>query len=183
MLPTRPVTIARRLTVVVVAAVLVLVGVALLGADRLGILDATALETAGPARASTDPALAGLDPVLADRFVAAREAAAAAGYPLVVTSGARTAAEQQRLLDEAVAEHGSPEAAGRWVLPPEQSAHVQGRAIDVGPAEGRGWLAEHGAEFGLCQVYVNEPWHFEPLVAPGETCPALAPDASRLVTG
>ena len=23
------------------------------------------------------------------------------------------------------------------------------------------WLSEHGAEYGLCQIYRNEPWHFE----------------------
>jgi zinc D-Ala-D-Ala carboxypeptidase len=23
------------------------------------------------------------------------------------------------------------------------------------------WLSEHGAEHGLCQIYGNEPWHYE----------------------
>ena len=23
------------------------------------------------------------------------------------------------------------------------------------------WLSEHGAAYGLCQIYGNEPWHYE----------------------
>ena len=23
------------------------------------------------------------------------------------------------------------------------------------------WLTEHGSAYGLCQIYANEPWHFE----------------------
>jgi LAS superfamily LD-carboxypeptidase LdcB len=80
-------------------------------------------------------------------------------------------------VDEAIARHGSAEAAHRWVLPPERSAHVAGLAIDVGPAAGARWLEERGSAYGLCRVYLNEPWHFEPLVAPGTPCPELQPDA------
>lgn len=119
-----------------------------------------------------------LDPELVRRFEAARAAAADDGVELTITSGLRSAAEQQRLFDEAVAEHGSPDEAARWVLPPERSAHVSGTALDVGGWDGMTWLGEHGAEFGLCQVYANEPWHVEPLVEPGGTCPPLRPDAA-----
>lgn len=31
----------------------------------------------------------------------------------------------------------------------------------MGPAGSADWLARHGAAFGLCRVYRNEPWHFE----------------------
>ena len=24
-----------------------------------------------------------------------------------------------------------------------------------------GWLSGHGARYGLCQIYGNEPWHYE----------------------
>lgn len=173
----------RGLVVLVVVAAVVVVTAALLG--RPGPLGAFAQESGDRAPidvpAGEQPELAGLDPELAARFLSVQAAAAQEGYPLRVTSGARTAEEQQRLLDEAVEEHGSPEAARRWVLPPEQSAHVQGTAIDVGPAESRDWLAEHGAEFGLCLVYENEPWHVEALVEPGGECPPLVPDASAVV--
>ncbi len=23
------------------------------------------------------------------------------------------------------------------------------------------WLSKHGAKYGLCQIYRNEPWHYE----------------------
>jgi len=174
--PSSRATFARRLLAVVVAAALALAVIALLGADRLGFGTASAGERQTPA--AQEAALVGLDATLAARVSAAREAAAAAGVPLVVTSGARSVAEQQQLFDDAVAEHGSAEAATRWVLPPDRSAHVHGLAVDVGPAEGWRWLGEQGAAHGLCQVYENEPWHFEPLTEPGGTCPALVPDAS-----
>ncbi|WP_269205274.1 D-alanyl-D-alanine carboxypeptidase family protein [Motilibacter aurantiacus] len=92
-----------------------------------------------------------------------------------MTSGWRSARHQRRLFDRAVAQYGSREAASRWVLPPDDSAHVRGQAVDVGPAEGMAWLEERGAAYGLCRRYANEPWHFEPLTEPGGTCPALEP--------
>ena len=41
------------------------------------------------------------------------------------------------------------------------SAHVSGDAVDVGPTAADSWLAQHGAAYGLCQIYANEPWHYE----------------------
>lgn len=123
------------------------------------------------------PSPTALDPDLAARFARAQAAAAAEGVPLTLTSGWRSPEEQQRLVDEAVAEHGSLEAAQRWVLPPETSAHVAGLAIDVGPLEGALWLAERSGEYGLCRTYDNEWWHFEPMPADG-VCPAPLPDSS-----
>ena len=118
-----------------------------------------------------------LDTELAAQFDAAQQAAAADGVALEIVSGRRTAAEQQALVDEAVATYGEEEA-HRRVMPPESSAHVQGYAIDVGPTDGVYWLIEHGATFGLCQVYLNEVWHFELRTEPGGVCPAQLPDAS-----
>src|SRR5215210_3953396 len=34
-------------------------------------------------------------------------------------------------------------------------------AVDLGPSAATAWLSEHGAEYGLCQIYSNEPWHYE----------------------
>jgi hypothetical protein len=38
---------------------------------------------------------------------------------------------------------------------------VSGDAVDVAPDEASAWLSEHGAEYGLCQIWGNEPWHYE----------------------
>ncbi|MCV2395875.1 D-alanyl-D-alanine carboxypeptidase family protein [Actinotalea sp. M2MS4P-6] len=122
----------------------------------------------------------GLRQELAARFADAREAAAAAGIELVITSGCRSREQQSALVEQALKDHGDPTEAHRWVAPVERSEHVLGLAVDVGPQEAWTWLAEHGAEHGLCRVYDNEPWHFEALTAPGGTCPATVPDASGL---
>ena len=119
----------------------------------------------------------GLDPELDRRLGRALADAHAAGVPLEVTSGWRSARHQQELLDRAIEKYGSRSAATHWVLPPRDSAHVRGHAVDVGPSAGMAWLEEHGAAYGLCRRYANEPWHFEPLVAPGGRCPALEPHA------
>jgi zinc D-Ala-D-Ala carboxypeptidase len=120
----------------------------------------------------------GLDAELERRFVAAQQAAAADGVTLTLTSGWRTAERQQELVDEAVARYGDAEEAHRWVLPPEESAHVRGLAVDVGPTEGALWLGEHGLEHGLCRTYANESWHFEMLPDGAQECPAMLADSS-----
>ena len=38
---------------------------------------------------------------------------------------------------------------------------MSGDAVDIGPSEATAWLSEHGAAYGLCQTYGNEPWHYE----------------------
>jgi zinc D-Ala-D-Ala carboxypeptidase len=38
---------------------------------------------------------------------------------------------------------------------------VAGDAVDLGPFAATAWLSEHGATYGLCQIYRNEPWHYE----------------------
>jgi len=119
-----------------------------------------------------------LDAELARRFAAAQRAAAADGVELTLTSGWRSAAEQQVLVDQAIAHYGSVTEAHRWALPPETSEHVKGLAIDVGPTAGALWLGTHAREFGLCRTYANEMWHFEKLADGASECPDLHPDAS-----
>ncbi len=107
------------------------------------------------------PGVARLDPALLAALRQAATDAADEGIRLFVDSGWRSPEYQQKLLREAVAEHGSEREAARWVATPETSAHVSGDAVDLGPFDGTTWLAEHGAAYGLCQVYANEPWHYE----------------------
>jgi hypothetical protein len=107
------------------------------------------------------PGVARLD---ADLLLALRRAAgdaASAGVTFVVDSGWRSPAYQQRLLDDAVAKYGSAQEAARWVATPKTSAHVSGDAVDLGPSRATTWLSEHGAAYGLCRTYANEPWHYE----------------------
>jgi D-alanyl-D-alanine carboxypeptidase len=123
-------------------------------------------------------ALRGLDPAL---LAAVREAdveARRAGVELRVTSGWRSAEYQQRLLDQAVVTYGSLDEARRFVNTPEKSAHVSGKAIDIGPTAADDWLIQHGADHGLCQAYANEMWHFELLTTPGGQCPQPRGDAT-----
>ena len=105
-------------------------------------------------------------------------AAAAAGVEVRVSSGWRSHVTQQSLYAEAIAKYGTPALARRWVLPPEESNHVKGLAVDVSPASGARWLEKNGVHFGLCRRYDNEPWHFERLAAAkGSVCPPREPHA------
>jgi len=107
------------------------------------------------------PAIARLDPDLLGALRRAATDAAADGVTLYVNSGWRSAAYQEKLLDRAVETYGSRDVAAQWVATPSTSAHVSGDAVDVGQADATAWLSEHGAAYGLCQIYGNEPWHFE----------------------
>jgi D-alanyl-D-alanine carboxypeptidase len=128
----------------------------------------------------TVPAVANLDPDLLTALRRAAEAAAGHGVAFTVTSGWRSAEYQDQLLREAIDRYGSEEEAARWVATPDTSAHVSGKAVDVGPAEARRWLADHGAGYGLCQVYRNEPWHYElrPAAIDGG-CPRMYDDPTQ----
>jgi LAS superfamily LD-carboxypeptidase LdcB len=120
----------------------------------------------------------GLTPALRRAVRLATDAAAADGVTLTVTSGWRSAEHQERLYRDAIAKYGSPSAARRWVLPPGESAHVRGEAVDVGPPQAAAWLERHGVRWGLCRRYANEPWHFERLAAAkGSQCPPMEPHA------
>ena len=107
------------------------------------------------------PAVAKLDPDLRNALRRAATQAAGDGVTFSVDSGWRSAAYQEQLLREAVAEYGSAREAARWVATPNTSAHVSGDAVDVGHSDATAWLSRHGAKYGLCQTYRNEPWHYE----------------------
>jgi hypothetical protein len=69
--------------------------------------------------------------------------------------------------------------AARWVATPDTSAHVSGDAVDIG-RDGAAWLSEHGAVYGLCQTYGNEPWHYELRPAAVDRgCPRAYPDPTH----
>jgi zinc D-Ala-D-Ala carboxypeptidase len=107
------------------------------------------------------PAVGRLEPDLLDALRRAATDAEAGGVELRINSGWRSPEYQRRLLRDAVVEYGSRDAAARWVATAETSAHVPGEAVDIGPSDAAAWLSEHGAAYGLCQIYGNEPWHYE----------------------
>ena len=107
------------------------------------------------------PGVANLDPNLLGTLRQAATDAADDGVEFVVNSGWRSPEYEKQLLLEAVSKYGSEEAAARWVATPTTSAHVSGDAVDIGPVDATAWLSQHGAKYGLCQIYSNEPWHYE----------------------
>jgi hypothetical protein len=121
----------------------------------------------------SEESIAALAPVLRGRLRKAMADAKAQGVPMRINSGRRSAAKQQRLFDQAIKKYGSYKAAIRWVLPPDKSEHVHGRAVDIAPQSAMAWLERAGWKYGICRVYDNEPWHFEALRAPGRKCPPL----------
>jgi D-alanyl-D-alanine carboxypeptidase len=126
------------------------------------------------------PAVANLDSALLGTLREAANDTAAAGVELVVNSGWRSPEYQEQLLREAVSEYGSDEEAARWVATAETSPHVSGDAVDVGPDDATAWLSEHGAAYGLCQIYDNEPWHYELRPeAVDRGCPAMYADPTH----
>ncbi|KAA1399401.1 M15 family metallopeptidase [Aeromicrobium ginsengisoli] len=123
------------------------------------------------------PGVAKLDE---DLRTALRRAATDAGIGFPVNSGWRSRAYQEGLLDDAIAKYGSRSEATRWVATPDTSLHVGGRAVDIGGTEAQAWLSTHGAAYGLCQIYDNEPWHYElrPEAA-GTGCPPRYADPTH----
>ena len=107
------------------------------------------------------PGVANLDPALLGALRRAAANAASDGVEFYVDSGWRSPDYQEQLLQEAVSQYGSEKEAARWVATPDTSAHVSGDAVDIGLSDATAWLSEHGAEYGLCQIYGNEPWHYE----------------------
>lgn len=123
------------------------------------------------------PAVAKLNPALLDALRRAATDAAEDGVTFYVNSGWRSPEYQDQLLREAVDEYGSAAEAARWVATADTSPHVHGDAIDVGQWDATNWLSEHGAAYGLCQIYANESWHYElrPEAA-DDGCPAMYDD-------
>jgi hypothetical protein len=107
------------------------------------------------------PAVANLDPSLLRALRRAATDAAGDGVEFYVISGWRSRKYQEQLFREAVLKYGSEEEAARWVATPGTSAHETGNAVDLGHSDATAWLSEHGAGYGLCQIYSNEPWHYE----------------------
>jgi D-alanyl-D-alanine carboxypeptidase len=127
---------------------------------------------------NSNSAIANLDPNLRNAMQQAAKAAYSERISFQVNSGWRSATYQQQLLDRAISTYGNEQTARRYVSTPEKSAHVKGKAVDIGPAAADNWLAQHGYQYGLCQTYANEIWHFELSTKPGGACPAMIADAS-----
>jgi D-alanyl-D-alanine carboxypeptidase len=126
------------------------------------------------------PGVAKVDSALLGALRRAATDAADDGVEFVVDSGWRSAAYQEQLLHGAVLKYGSEAEAVRWVATPSTSAHVSGDAVDIGPSGAAAWLSEHGAAYGLCRIYGNEPWHYElrrKAVAHG--CPLMYADPTH----
>ncbi|MFG1793131.1 M15 family metallopeptidase [Nocardia sp. NPDC049149] len=151
-------------------------GLAVVGAVPVGVLVYQSLTFLASSAAWHDPAAApngvtvfddrspsviNLDADLLEALRSAATDAAADGVEFVVNSGWRSPEYQAQLLREAVSKYGSAQEAARWVAAPTASAHVSGQAVDIGPTVAAAWLSTHGAEYGLCQIYANEPWHYE----------------------
>jgi hypothetical protein len=107
------------------------------------------------------PGVTNLDPDLLHALRTAATDAADDGIDFYVNSGWRSPHYQDVLLHEARIEYGSDAEAARWVATAGTSPHVSGEAVDIGSADATAWLSRHGSEYGLCQIYRNEPWHYE----------------------
>ena len=124
-----------------------------------------------------------INPLVLARFLSAQAVAKELGIELSIDSGYRSPEKQNYLYQRAIKTYKSADEAIKWVLPSDLSRHPWGLALDVNlnhDKSGASWLEANGATFGLCRVYVNEWWHFEPLTAPGGICPPLLPDASQV---
>jgi hypothetical protein len=127
-----------------------------------------------------------LDPRLQVRFEAVQKAAkTSSNLDLEITSGWRSLSYQADLFANAIKKNGSRKEALKWVALPKVSMHPWGLAVDINyTPDGReeaSWVEKHGAAFGLCRVYDNEWWHFEPVIAPGDRCPKRKPNANFAV--
>ncbi|GAA2101101.1 hypothetical protein GCM10009801_74080 [Streptomyces albiaxialis] len=126
------------------------------------------------------PAVSRLGPELLKALQRAAEDAAGDGVILYVNSGWRSPEYQDELLRKAISEYGSESEAAQWVATPKTSPHVSGEAVDLGRSDATEWLSGHGAAYGLCQIYRNEPWHYE--LRPEATdqgCPRMYADPTH----
>ena len=96
-----------------------------------------------------------------------------------ISSGWRGVEYQKALLEQARIKYGSLEEARKWVDEPDESKHVSGHAVDIMPTGAASWLSRHGSDYGLCQTFANEIWHFELATSPGGTCPQMLRNAAE----
>lgn len=125
-----------------------------------------------------NPVLSRLDPALLTAVQDAARAAASDGIDIRITSGWRSRGFQLRLFDDGIRIYGSEEAARQFVATPENSHHVTGNAVDVGPPDAALWMSRNGTRFGLCQMFVNELWHYELAADAAGQCPPMKPNAA-----
>ncbi|NGN64071.1 M15 family metallopeptidase [Streptomyces sp. A7024] len=126
------------------------------------------------------PGVAKIDSDLLQALRTAARAAADDGVKFYVNSGWRSPEYQDRLLRDAVSKYGSEAEAARWVATADTSPHVSGDAIDVGDSNATAWLSQHGTAYGLCQIYRNEPWHYELRTeAVDHGCPRMYADPTQ----
>jgi zinc D-Ala-D-Ala carboxypeptidase len=126
----------------------------------------------------SNPIVGWLDPALLTAIQNASKKAEAEGVDIRINSGWRSKGFQQRLFDDGVRIYGSVDAARKFVAAPDASMHVQGRAVDIAPVAADRWLIANGRQFGLCQIYANEIWHFELATDDQGRCPPLKPNAA-----
>jgi hypothetical protein len=98
---------------------------------------------------------------------------------LQVFSGYRSPTKQAELYNRALQKYGSPEAARRWVAPPNKSQHNKGMAADLKylSPQAMKWVRENAPAHGLSFPLRNEPWHVELATArnPNAKPPAPVP--------
>ena len=161
---------ARRIRPTVLTALL-LVSVALIGTVTVRLVGPSLAAARGEAGGAVGggltvfdnerPAVANLDPDLLRALRQAAKDAARAGVTIYINSGWRSPEYQELLHLQAVWKYRSKAKAARWVATADTSSHVSGDAVDIGPSRATAWLSRHGARYRLCQVYRNEPWHYE----------------------
>jgi D-alanyl-D-alanine carboxypeptidase len=104
-------------------------------------------------------------------FVGMRDAAAATGVALQISSGFRSHEEQRELY------RAWRRRSGHRAARPGRSNHQSGRAIDLvvlnDPAA-RAWLEAHAGAFGFVRTVRGEPWHWEHVDAPRAAAPRAA---------
>lgn len=115
-----------------------------------------------------------LNSLFANRIKAAQINAKKAGVSIKIRSGWRSLSNQKKIYNQRTTNKITSD--DLTALPPEQSMHPWGLAADLSFSPNRkagvAWLETNGYLYGLCRIYENEWWHFEPIVAPGQTCPA-----------
>ncbi|WP_143231192.1 D-alanyl-D-alanine carboxypeptidase family protein [Actinosynnema sp. ALI-1.44] len=96
---------------------------------------------------------------------------------MCLQDGKRSSRQQQAQFDDYVKRFGTRELARKYALPPDESMHVKGIAVDIQPLAAAGWVERSAGKHGWCRRYENEPWHFEYNPDYRNGCPALLPHA------